>query len=72
MKQAIHKPLNTIVYIDGLNLYYSLKGTSYTWLNIKKLIDNVLDPDLHKVLKIKYFTAFSIKRDSAHRQFIYS
>lgn len=26
---------------------------------------------LHKILKIKYFTAFSIKRDHAHRQFFY-
>ena len=65
------KTLNTIVYIDGLNLQYSLKNTPYTWLNIKKLVENILDLSLHKIPKIKYFTAFSTKRDYAHRQFIY-
>ena len=65
------KTLNTTVYIDGLNLQYSLKNTPYTWLNVKGLVENILDLSLHKVSKIKYFTAFSTKRDSAHRQFIY-
>ena len=64
-------PLNTIVYIDGFNLYYSLRHTSYKWLNLKKLIENIIDPSLHKILSIKYFTAISIKRNSAQRQDIY-
>ena len=54
-------PLNTIVYIDGFNLYYSLKGTPYKWLNIEMLIDSVLDPSWHNVTQIKYFTA-QVKR----------
>ena len=64
-------PLNTIVYIDGFNLYYSLRHTPYKWLNLKKLIENIIDPSLHKILSIKYFTAISIKRNSAQRQDIY-
>ena len=64
-------PLNTIVYIDGFNLYFSLKNTKYKWLNIKKLVEDILNPSLHKVLKIKYFTAFSVKRTSAQRQDVY-
>ena len=28
---------NTIIYIDGFNLYYSLKGTPFKWLNIQQL-----------------------------------
>ena len=49
--------LNTIVYIDGFNLYYSLKNTPYKWLNLQTLIENILDPSLHKIQDIKYFTA---------------
>ena len=49
--------LNTIVYIDGLNLYYSLKNTPYKWLNIKALIETVLDSSWHNIVAIKYFTA---------------
>ena len=57
MESENHTPLNTIVYIDGLNLYYSLKTTPYKWLNIKVLIESVLDSSWHKVIAIKYFTA---------------
>ena len=65
------KKLNTMVYIDGFNLYYSLKNTPYKWLDLKKLAKNILVPDLHKILKIKYFTALSVKRNSAQRQDVY-
>ena len=65
------KSLNTFVYIDGFNLYYSLRHTSYKWLNIKKLIEDIIDPSLHKILKIKYFTAVSVNRNSAQRQDVY-
>lgn len=49
--------LNTNVYIDGLNLYYSLKNTPYKWLNIKTLVESVLDSSWHNIVAIKYFTA---------------
>ncbi|MCY4321524.1 MAG: NYN domain-containing protein [Bdellovibrionaceae bacterium] len=51
------KPFKTIVYIDGLNLYYSLKNTPYKWLNLKRLITSLLDSSWHKIIAIKYFTA---------------
>ena len=57
MQSKLSEPLNTIVYIDGLNLYYSLKNTPYKWLNIKSLIETVLDSSWHKIIAIKYFTA---------------
>ena len=48
----------TIIYIDGFNLYYRLKDTSYKWLNLQKLSKFYLDPDQHNIVnKIKYFTA---------------
>jgi len=47
----------TYVYIDGFNLYYgSLRNSKYKWLDIKKLVINLLQKH-HKILKIKYYTA---------------
>ena len=71
MQFKVSKPLNTIVYIDGFNLYYSLRQTPYKWLDLKKLIENILNPSLHKILNIKYFTAVSVNRNSAQRQDVY-
>ena len=71
MSSKYSKVHNTIVYIDGFNLYYSLKNTPYKWLNISKLVESVLDPRWHKIIKIKYFTARSPFSESAHRQEFY-
>ena len=57
LKSRTPTPLNTIVYIDGFNLYYSLKNTSYKWLNIEALVNFILDPSWHNITQIKYFTA---------------
>jgi hypothetical protein len=46
----------TIVYIDGLNLFYgALKNTPYKWLDIYKLCSELLVQN--EIIKIKYFTA---------------
>ena len=46
----------TIVYIDGLNLYYgALKGSLYKWLDLEQLCHRLLPGD--KLVAIKYFTA---------------
>ena len=46
----------SIVYVDGFNLYYgTLKNTKYKWLNIELLCQNLLKQN--RILKIKYFTA---------------
>lgn len=48
--------MNTIVYIDGFNLYYgAVKGTPYKWLDLQALCQ-VLLPQ-HNLVKIKYYTA---------------
>ena len=64
-------PFNTIVYIDGFNLYHSLKDTPYKWLNIEALISSVLDSSLNNIIKIKYFTANAPFSESAQRQDLY-
>ena len=65
------KPRNTIVYIDGFNLYYSLRYTPYKWLNLQKLIQNIMNPSDYKISKIRYFTAISKNQNSAKKQDLY-
>ena len=48
----------TYIYVNGFNLFYgSLKGTDYKWLNIWKLCELYLRPELHDIKRIYYFTA---------------
>ena len=53
----------TIIYIDGFNLYYSLKNTSLKWLNLQKISNFYISSEQHKITQIKYFTA-QVKRKS--------
>ena len=53
----------TIIYVDGFNLYYGcLRKTSYKWLNLKVLFQNLLNEN-HEIIKIKYFTAHISARE---------
>ena len=65
---------NTIVYIDGFNLYFGLKTKSWKrfyWLNIKELSENILRPS-QTLVKTKYFTSrISFPPDKAKRQGTY-
>ncbi len=48
----------TIIYVDGFNLYYGcLKNSPYRWLDLKGLFSKLLD-NSHKIVKIKYYTAY--------------
>ncbi len=51
-------PMKTIVYVDGLNLYYgSLRGTAFKWLDLYALFRNsVLDAD-SELEQVRYYTA---------------
>lgn len=45
----------SVVYIDGLNLYYgALKNTTWKWLNLEKYFSLLRNTD--SILAIKYFT----------------
>ncbi len=49
--------MRTTAYIDGFNLYYgALRRTSWKWLDLEALLNNILQPH-HNVDMIKYFTA---------------
>jgi hypothetical protein len=49
--------LNTLVYIDGFNLYYAIRGKGYKWLNVKALAELVLAKSQYNVTGVKYYTA---------------
>ncbi len=63
--------METIVYIDGYNLFYGcLKYTSYKWLDLKKLFQNILyiqNPN-YNLIKIKFFTADIKAKVASHGQ----
>lgn len=45
----------TIVYVDGFNLYYTLKKENAKWLDLNKLCEQLLTDN--EIVSIKYFTA---------------
>lgn len=50
--------MNTVIYIDGFNLYYRLlrRSPKYKWLNLKLLAEKVLGKK-NKVIGVNYYTA---------------
>jgi NYN domain len=49
--------LRTAVYVDGFNLFYrALRGTSYRWLDLLSLSQQLLKPQ-NRVVLLRYFTA---------------
>lgn len=65
--------MKTIIYVDGFNLYYAVKGTPHKWLNILALCQQLLPRN--QIVKIKYFTALVSARpsdpDQPNRQLLY-
>lgn len=63
--------MDTIVYIDGYNLYYGLlRHTAFKWLDVLKLFQNIvkIQNPSSKIIKIKYFTAPVKANFSSHGQ----
>ena len=49
--------MKTIVYVDGLNLYYGcLRKSPYKWLDLSALFSKILGSD-YQITEIKYFTS---------------
>ncbi len=63
-----------VAYIDGFNLYYGIKSKGWQhllWLNLCKLISNLLRND-QDLIKVKYFTTrVSSPPEKVHRQSLY-
>lgn len=72
--QGFRLSKRTNVYIDGFNLYYrALKSTPYKWLNLRLLVEQILDSS-NDVAYIKYYTAMvsgHVDHDQPKRQQIY-
>ena len=61
--------MNTIVYIDGYNLFYGrLRNTPYKWLDPFKLLRLILNNQnpASKLIKVKYFTSPVKAKFSSH------
>jgi uncharacterized LabA/DUF88 family protein len=64
--------LNTIVYVDGYNLFYGcLKHTSFKWLDIVKLMEGYIlhaqNPKIN-LINVKYFTADILAKFASNGQ----
>lgn len=63
--------LRTIAYVDGYNLYYGrLSNTPYKWLDLKKLIAEILrvQNPVYELLEVKYFTSPVLARLASRGQ----
>lgn len=73
-KENQRKKERVIAYIDGFNVYFGLLEAGYSnykWLNIKKLVVNLLRPD-QELVEVKYFTSrVSNNPDKQKRQTTY-
>ena len=50
--------MKTIVYVDGLNLYYgSLRGTPFKWLDLYALFRNCVLDSSTELEQVRYYTA---------------
>ena len=59
---------NTIVYIDGSNLYYGqLRRSANKWLDLEAFSAKLLNPD-HAITAIRYFTSRVIDKTPDHRR----
>lgn len=46
---------NTVVYVDGFNLYYAVRNSPHKWLDLAALGDRVLPAN--NIVLVRYFTA---------------
>jgi uncharacterized LabA/DUF88 family protein len=61
------------VYIDGFNLYHALdklRDNRLKWLDLRKLILNFLDPNVHSLDQVKYFSAYATWKPDAYARHI--
>ena len=63
-----------IVYVDGFNFYYGLKGDPkwkrYYWLDIVKFFEKFMKPD-QELIKVKYFSARPDNQEKNARQYAF-
>ena len=74
MQEKIQKKERVIAYIDGFNLYFGMREAGFDqcrWLNVKKLIESLLQPN-QELVGVKYYTSrVSNNPDKQKRQSTY-
>ena len=74
MQEENKKNERVVVYIDGFNLYFGMREAGFDhcrWLNLKKLVENLLQPN-QQLIEIRYYTSrVSNNPDKQKRQSIY-
>ena len=74
LKNNSMKKQKVIVYVDGFNFYYGLKGDPkwkrYYWLDIVKFFDKFMKPD-QELIKVKYFSARPDNQEKNARQYAF-
>jgi uncharacterized LabA/DUF88 family protein len=68
------KKERVVAYIDGFNLYFGIREAGFDncrWLNVKKLVESLLQPN-QELVEVKYFTSrVSNNPDKQKRQSTY-
>lgn len=69
-------------YIDGFNVYHAIDDVNRAqrgalshlkWLNLRALMCQFIDPNVHDVLDVNYFSAYTTwhpDREARHRQYV--
>lgn len=74
MQEKTQKKERVIAYIDGFNLYFGIREAGFDqcrWLNVKKLIESLLQPN-QELVGVKYYTSrVSNNPDKQKRQSTY-
>ena len=74
LKNNSMKKQKVIVYVDGFNFYYGLKGDPkwkrYYWLDIVKFFEKFMKPD-QELIKVKYFSARPDNQEKNARQYAF-
>src|SRR5579871_3111204 len=69
--------IRVLCYIDGFNLYHAIddmnraaRGTlnHLKWLNLSKLMEVFIDPKVHRIDAIKYFSAYATWKPKQHER----
>lgn len=74
MQEKAQKKERVIAYIDGFNLYFGMREAGFDqcrWLNVKKLVESLLQPN-QELVGVKYYTSrVSNNPDKQKRQSTY-
>ena len=71
------KTIRTLAFIDGYNLYHGIDTINIKregdwhhlkWLNLRSLINEFTTPNVHKIVGVRYFTAFAGWREESNKR----